>query len=445
MGLGTSLVGAGIAPMDHLVLASRSGLRTGLRIAAGLSAGAAIGTAAWRVVHDDMSIRDAATSARVLAPAALGAALWGASMLVRPLSATIIQRGIASGEEAVAAASGVQRATGVVREGDGTFAVVDLSRNWDLDRAELASLRIGDGSVNFSALVTQDGDLLRPVSGGIGYTVAGSATPPVALSSLNPRRADLIERAIRGRQVGTDLEHNRLIAGSMVGDRTGYASADEAARGVLALESEPGEHLLARAGDRWFAFSLVGPSRYDVAARGTTVGPLDRILVRSGKATYAARAPRTDFSFVERVSPFTTDEPIGRELYLHGKQGAPMTFVQSYDDLDSALGAAQRLGYKDGVGSAGYGVVEGATEGGRYHVYKLGSSANTWWEDELGAVQSVQYRELERRSVRDASGQFIEHQQRTSLWQMERSGESPLVRDGEWQTVSREPAPMPGS
>jgi hypothetical protein len=97
------------------------------------------------------------------------------------------------------------------------------------------------------------------------------------------------------------------------------------------------------------------------------------------------------------------------------------------------------MGARDGAYEPGYAVVDGHTAAGDHHVYELSSRhGNTWWEDELGNVQAVQYHDSESRNVRDISGNYIEHQERQLLNQMERDGQRMRVADGDWRTTSRE-------
>lgn len=436
---------------DDLVINSRNSLRGALR-AAGL--GVAGGGAAVAVAVSQHAPGDALRSPAALIPAGAGGAVAATTVLIKPQLGRIVQRGLTTQGDAVRAADALNRSAGVVPGRAGGWDVADISSHYDLDHLDPARLRIGDGSVRFEALVTQDGDLLRPVGvpGGRGYANQGAAAPPLDLRTLDPADADAVEQALRDRQLGTDDDHHAARVGAMLGDRRGYATEREAADALLTASAA--DRAFARVGSnehaRWFGFDVLGPRRWEIEARGLGLRAVDDVRIGADKALWAPTAPGRAYAFDQRVLPFEVDDPVGKRVRVAGVVRTPDEHVGTFGSHEEAIREAARRGGR-GIGSrrvetAGYLTLEAATPNGAHHVYRQASltgASGRPFEPELGRGRSAQWKDVDERTEREGWGdrQYEVEYQRETLVQRESSGRDREIGNTGWVETGRRRLP----
>lgn len=301
---------------------------------------------------------------KLLAAAGVGAALAGASAL---FSAKVVgyESKHADRNEALAAAASRGGDVGIHATSDGKFGLLPLDGQ-DVDNKGAKAARLGNRSISLEHVVSRDGDWHEAVGGGYvnrgkvgGTTELTAATDPASLV---------------GARLGTDSRHNARTVGAQVGDTKGYDSREAAARDLFEQGDAP--HALLQLGDRTYAYALEGGGIDDVHARGTSLGPWDRLTLQAGAESASASEAGAQFA----RAPLAGESLAGIDAAdakqvgaLAGRRIATSEdgrIVRIGAQLGSADGYATRLEATNVAASAGGDHAVLQLEGGRHVVFE---------------------------------------------------------------------------
>jgi hypothetical protein len=287
---------------------------------------------------------------------------------------------------------------------DRTALITAGGRTWayQVDGDPTKTAAKGTQLKQLGALTFQEGtDLLRfPQAGEAVGDVGDAAT--FDLSKMKPEE-------LVGHRLGT-AAGTVVRVGARVLDPKGYASS--AAAGVAAHAASPGgSTAIVNVGGKAQAYEIDGLPG-GAAARSIDVSrllaPIGNVGLQQGPKLFAANADGA-LGFNLRLTPFSSNEPIGRPL---GGPGAPSRLLSSYANRAAGLAAIKARGMVDDVYSGhiqGVALVDGKSAvGDGSYLYQLGGAATgAAWDREMGGTAVLRRTHDEWSDEREESGETI--------------------------------------